>query len=301
MSPPLRLLTRASALARWQAEHVRDRLAAHGVEATLVLVETRGDADRVTPLAQLGGTGLFTKALQRALLAGEGDVAVHSLKDLPSATVPGLALAACLPRAGVEDVLVSRHPGGVEGLPEGARVGTGSARRRAFLGARRPDLELVEIRGNVPTRKGRVAAGDLDAVVLARAGLERLGLWDDACSLLDPGWMVPAACQGTLGLETLEGAPAAATVLALEDPAARAEASAERGLMAAIEAGCSTPVGALARAEGETVTLRVRWASETTGDLLEWQGSSRPGEDPAGLGARAAAELRAESHGGDRP
>lgn len=287
---PLVLLTRGSALALWQAHRVRDLLAGRGHAAEIRVVRTEGDRDRTTPLAAMGGTGVFTKELQRLLLAGEGDLAVHSLKDLPSAPVEGLVLAAVPERGPIEDVLVTRQGLELEALPPGSRIGTSSPRRRAFLRSRRQDLEMVELRGNVGTRLGRVESGELDAVVLARAGLFRLGLIGPGVRPLDPAWMVPAPCQGILGVETASGTRGERVVAALDDPAVRRVASAERAFMRTLAAGCSTPVGALAVIEGSGVTLRVRLARTDSGP---WHDHMERGDDPVDVGRRAAEALLA--------
>lgn len=285
---PLRLLTRGSELALWQAETVKKLLQEQGVEAEIRIVKTRGDQDRSTPLAQMGGTGLFTKALQAELLEDRGDLAVHSLKDLPSATVEGLDLSACLLRYPPEDVLLSAGGGTLDDLPQGARIGTGSPRRRAMLRSRRPDLVLEELRGNLGTRRDRALNGELDAVILARAGLERLGWMDEHCHILDTAWMVPAPCQGILGIECRAGSPAAALVARIDDPQVRRQAEAERSFMRVLGAGCTTPVGALARLEGEEVHLTVWLAEAEQGPYHRREGR---GTDPAALGRSLAEEL----------
>jgi len=295
-SRPLVLLTRASALARWQADEVQARLEARGVAVEQRLVSTKGDRDRQTPLAAMGGVGLFTKALQRELLEERGDLAVHSLKDLPSAEVPGLALAACLLRAGPEDVLVTREGVGLEELPRGARVGTGSPRRRAQLRALRPDLELCELRGNLDTRRGKVLDGHLDAAVLARAGLERMGWLDERCRVLDPADFVPAPCQGTLGIECRTGSRAAELVAGLDEPGARGAATAERAVLRALQAGCTTPVGALALEDPAGAWwLRAFLAEAEAGP---YHHAEARGDDPEALGLEVAGQLAA---GAGRP
>src|SRR5436309_4609651 len=196
----LRIGTRGSRLALWQANYVAERLRAH-TPVELVEIQTAGDQVRDVPLAQIGGEGVFTKELQRALLDGSVDVAVHSLKDLPTQPVEGLVLAAVPPRGPTGDVLVAVHVSRFDDLPSGARVATGSLRRRAQLLHRRPDLRLADIRGNVETRLRKLAEQDLDAIILAQAGLERLKLAASITEILDPHWMLPAVGQGALGLE----------------------------------------------------------------------------------------------------
>lgn len=291
-STRLRLLSRESALAKWQAFLVRDRLEAAGHPVELVWVTSQGDKDRTTPLAAMGGVGVFTKALQVELLEGRGDLAVHSLKDLPSRPVKGLALAACLARAPHEDALVSAGGWGIDDLPRGATLGTGSPRRRALLAERRPDLRFVELRGNLDTRRRKALAGEVDAAVLARAGLERMGWWDEHCAVLDPAWMIPAPCQGILGVEVVAGSAAAEVVSAVLDEApARAAAEAERALLRSLDAGCDTPVGGLAEPAGEGWRLRAFLARDVGGACFRAEAT---GADPAGLGEAAAAALASQ-------
>jgi hydroxymethylbilane synthase len=244
----LRLATRASALARTQSETVAAALAtASGREVVLVEVSTQGDRDRTTPLAELGGVGVFVSAVREAVLAGDADLAVHSLKDLPTADPEGLALGAVPTREDPRDVLVARDGATVASLPPGARVGTGSPRRAAMLRALRPDLDVVAVRGNVDTRLRAVTDGSLDAVVLARAGLARLDRLDAVTEVLEPDQMLPAPGQGALAVECRDDDVALLDALGpLDDPDTRAAVVAERALLAALEAGCSAPVGALA-------------------------------------------------------
>jgi hydroxymethylbilane synthase len=286
---PLVLLTRGSELALWQARKVAALLDEAGIKAEICIVKTKGDKDRSTPLAAMGGTGLFTKALQVELLEGRGDLAVHSLKDLPSATVEGLELAAALLRYAPEDVLVTKSGCSLEELPEAARVGSGSPRRRALLRARRPARKLEELRGNLGTRRDRVLKGELDGAILARAGLERLGWMDKHCHILDPSWMVPAPCQGILGIECVADSPAARLVRRLNDVEVRRQADAERSFMRVLGAGCTTPVGALARDAGGELRLVAWLAAGEHGPYLEAEAS---GKDPEELGARVARELQ---------
>jgi hydroxymethylbilane synthase len=252
VSAALRIGTRGSALARWQAEWVRSALAACGVTAELVVIRTRGDAEVDRPLHQLEGKGFFTKEIEDALLAGRIDVAVHSLKDLPTALPPGLALAAVPRRADPAEALVTRTPGaggaaGVAALPAGARIGTSSLRRVAQLRYLRADVEIVPLRGNVPTRVRKVQEGrdGLDAAVLAGAGLERLALGRHIAARLDPLEVMPAPGQGALGLEVrADDARARAALAPLEDAASARQVAAERALLAALEGGCQAPVAA---------------------------------------------------------
>ncbi|MGD9724193.1 MAG: hydroxymethylbilane synthase [Pirellulales bacterium] len=252
MTPPrLRLGTRASALARWQANWVAQQLAQHGAQVELVLVTTRGDADPQERIADIGSPGAFTKELQRALLNGHIDLAVHSLKDLPTDPVEGLVLAAVPERASVFDVLVSPH-GNLAGLPAGATVGTGSLRRRAQLLHARPDLQMCDVRGNVDTRLTKLAAGQYNALVLAQAGLARLGLEDHIAQVLPPEVMLPAVGQGALAVETrADDSATRAAVAPLDDAASHVAVVAERALLAALEGGCLAPIGAWARPQSD--------------------------------------------------
>ncbi|HET7279258.1 MAG TPA: hydroxymethylbilane synthase [Dermatophilaceae bacterium] len=252
LARPLRLGTRRSVLAVTQSEWVAERLRAGGHAVELVEIVTEGDVT-TAPLASLGGTGVFAATLRQALHRGEIDFAVHSLKDLPTGAEPGLAIAAVPPREDPRDVLVARDGLTLGELPEGATVGTGSPRRRAQLAALGLGLEVRDLRGNVDTRLRRVASGDLDAVVLARAGLARLGRLDAVTETIDPLQVLPAPGQGALAVECRADDSSTMALLAgLDDPDTRACTTAERALLAALEAGCSAPVGALAEVvEGE--------------------------------------------------
>ena len=250
MTSTLRLATRRSALATVQSGMVADAVrAVTGRPVDLVEITTSGDTSQATevPMTQIGGTGVFVNALREALLAGEADFAVHSLKDLPTAAPAGLALAAVPEREDVRDVLVARGGRKLADLPAGARVGTGSARRSAQLRLARPDLEVVPIRGNVDTRVGFVASGRLDGVVLAYAGLNRLGRIGEATDFFDPAEFLPAPGQGALAIECRADDTELLEILARLDHApTRAAVAAERALLATLEAGCSAPVGGYA-------------------------------------------------------
>jgi len=243
----LRLGTRRSALARAQSQQVAAGItAASGRAVELVEITTQGDVDR-GDLAAMGGAGVFVGALREALLAGDVDVAVHSLKDLPTAPAVGLLLAAVPRREDPRDALVARDGLTLGELPAGSRIGTGSPRRAAQLRGLGLGLDVVAVRGNVDTRLGLVSDGSVDAVVLARAGLLRLGRADEATEVLDPLQMLPAPGQGALAVECRAADAAALDALTpLDDVAARAATLAERSLLAALGAGCSAPVGALA-------------------------------------------------------
>ncbi len=295
MSSPLRLGTRASALARAQsatiASMVTDRL---GREVELVPVATEGD-NTDAPLASLGGAGVFVSALRDALLRGEVDLAVHSLKDLPTGDVDGVALAACPLREDPRDAVVARDGLTLGELPVGSTIGTGSPRRAAQLAALGLGLEVTDLRGNVDTRLRRVADGDLDAVVLARAGLARLGRQGEITETLDPLQMLPAPGQGALAVECrTDDTALVAALSALDDAGTRAAVVAERALLATLEAGCSAPVGALAEVvegeEGEELWLRAVVLS-LDGVLSVRMSASGPLGDATGVGTRLAEQM----------
>jgi len=260
---PIRLGTRASRLAVAQSQDIADRLAkASGRPVELVTVTSEGDTNRAS-LASLGGTGVFASALREALVAHEVDVLVHSLKDLPTAPYPGLRIGAVPKRADARDVLVARNGATIETLPEGAKVGTGSPRRVAQLKAKRPDLDVVDIRGNIDTRLGRVE-DDLDAVVLAAAGLGRIDRLSAATELLDLGFWPSAPGQGALAVEVradLETSTDAAhrdllrALGKIEHAPTRLTVTAEREVLAKLEAGCSAPIGASAIVDGELLLV----------------------------------------------
>jgi hydroxymethylbilane synthase len=290
----LRLGTRRSALATTQSEWVADLLRDHGHTVELVEVVTEGDTSTAS-LTALGGTGVFAAALRRALLAGEVDLAVHSLKDLPTAPEPGLVVAAVPPREDPRDALVSSDGRTLGELGEGAVVGTGSPRRVAQLAALGMGLSFKDIRGNVDTRIGYVRDGALDAVVLARAGLSRLGRLSEVAEVLDPLQMLPAPGQGALAVECRADDALTREALALlEDGDARACVTAERAVLAALEAGCSSPVGALAEiVEGEDgLELSLRafiGAADGSFDLR--RSAVGPIDDAEGIGRGLAAVL----------
>ena len=240
----MKLGTRGSELARWQAEWVRDRLATQGVRAEIVVIKTRGDAEVDRPLHELEGKGFFTKEIEDALLDGRIDVAVHSLKDLPTGLPPGLTLGAIPVRHDPREALVNGRS--MADLPPGTRVGTSSLRRVAQLRFLRPDLEVVPLRGNVPTRVRKVETHDgLDAALLAIAGLERLGLGGKG-SVIDPLDVMPAPGQGALGLEIrANDAATRKSLVPLHDAASADAVAAERALLAALGGGCQAPVAAL--------------------------------------------------------
>lgn len=245
----LRLGTRGSALALWQSRHIAARLEAAHPGLTIALVEIVSTGDRVTdvPLSHVEGTGFFTASIEQALAAGEIDLAVHSCKDLPVAVTPGLTVAAIPARGPVEDVLVARDGHTLASLPAGARVGTCSLRRTAQVRGRRPDLACVSLRGNVPTRIARVSEGALDAVVLARAGVERLGLAAHVTEIFAIDAVLPAPAQGALAVQCRErDGDVVAILAALDHAPTRAAVTAEREVLHRLGGGCSAPVGALA-------------------------------------------------------
>jgi hydroxymethylbilane synthase len=295
---PLRLGTRASALATTQSALVaglaRDRL---GRDVELVEITTEGDTNSA-PLAQLGGTGVFVSALREALLDGRIDLAVHSLKDLPTEPATGITLAAVPTREDPRDVVVARDRLTLGELPSGSRVGTGSPRRAAQLHALGLGLEVAEVRGNVDTRIGKVRSGDYDAVVLARAGLSRLGRLDDATEVLDPLQMLPAPGQGALAVECRsDDLELAAGLAALEDTRSRAAVDAERAVLATLEGGCSAPIGALADVvegdDGDELWLRAIALSHD-GSLSVRMSASGDPTDATGVGTRLAGEMLAD-------
>ncbi|MGP8034066.1 MAG: hydroxymethylbilane synthase [Steroidobacteraceae bacterium] len=299
----LRIGTRASALALWQARHVAALLEAQpGAPAVeLVHIHTQGDAQREAPLWQVGGRAFFTREIDAALTTGSIDVAVHSLKDLPTGLAPELALGATLARADPRDALLSASGATLAQLPPRARIGTSSLRRRAFIARRRPDAQAVELRGNVPTRLERLRAGDYEAIILAAAGLTRLGLAQHVTQYLSALEFAPAVSQGVIGVcaradddETLR------RLRALDDRAARLAVSAERALLARLEGGCQVPLGALAELRGEQLELAACVCALDGSRELRASGTqaAAPGAalnvaDAAALGERVADELLA--------
>lgn len=291
----VRIGTRGSPLARWQAEWVAARLrdAWPGLTVELVEIKTLGDRDRNSPLASIGGAGLFTKEIQRALLDCRVEIAVHSLKDLPTQPVEGLILGAVPPREEPRDALIAPAHGLLEHLPAGARVGTGSLRRRAQLLWMRPDLEVVGVRGNVETRLNHALEGRLDAVLLAVAGLRRLGLDSAITQTLGPPDFLPAVGQGALGIECRGDDPDTLALLApLDDPASRASVLAERALLADLEAGCMVPLGAWGRSEADGLLALDAAVLDPAGRQRLAAHASGPANDPQTLGLAVAAELR---------
>lgn len=287
MSDPgvLRLATRGSELARLQTESVASRIReVHGVEAELVAVSTTGDRRRDEPIWSMGGRGVFVKEVQEAVLRGDADAAVHSAKDLPSATPEGLALVAFPERRDPRDALIGIP---VADLPTGAVVATGSVRRRAQLAVHRPDLTYASLRGNIPTRVERAAAHH--AAVLSHAALERLGLTGHVGEVLDPSIMLPQVGQGALAVECrIEDRRVRELLEALDRPAVRASVAAERAFLGELGGGCNTPAGALGAEVGGAVELEVLVASLDGRIVLRHRVR---GDEPVELGRRAAREL----------
>jgi hydroxymethylbilane synthase len=286
----IRIGTRGSALARWQSDHVAARLAALVPGARLAVVEILSTGDRVTdvPLSHVEGTGFFTATIERALLAGEVDIAVHSYKDLPVTVTPGLVVAAVPPRGPVEDALCAREGRTLRLLPRGSRIGTCSTRRTAQVTALRDDLDIRSLRGNVPTRVGTIAGGELDAIVLARAGLVRLGLDAHITQVFTLDEVLPAPAQGALAVQCRAGDGAIASLLGgLDDEWTRRAVDAERTLLHALGGGCSVPVGAIARRQGDDLVLQAG-VFEMTGRAIR---ARLTGTDAEAIGRAAARQL----------
>jgi len=304
----LRLGTRGSKLARWQAEWVAGELRRLGHAVELVEIATRGDMERVVAIEEIGTRGVFTKEIQRALLAGDVDVAVHSLKDLPTEPVEGLVLAAVPARESPSDVLVvgARNNKSFSELRHGARVGTGSLRRQAQLRHVRPDIQVGDVRGNVDTRLQKLDDGHFDALVLAEAGLRRLGLEGLISQVLPTEIMLPAVGQGALGIECRTDDAATLAFLALlDDSATRLAVTAERALLEELRGGCMAPIGALGHVMASQLHLSAvvlsadgarRLAANNNGLLADAESLGRRVAEM--LLAQGAAELIASSRNG---
>ena len=296
---PLKIGTRGSPLALAQAHETRSRLmAAHGLpEAAFEITVIKTTGDRVTdrPLAEIGGKGLFTKEIEEALLAGAIDIAVHSMKDMPTILPAGLAIACLLPREDVRDAFVSLTHANLAAMPEGAVVGTSSLRRRAQLLNRRPDLRVVEFRGNVQTRLRKLADGVAEATFLACAGLHRLGRAEAIRAAISPDEMLPAIAQGAIGIEARSDNAAAEALLApIHHAPTATRLAAERAFLAALDGSCRTPIGGLAEITGEDLRFR--------GEIIRPDGSERlaterrgPLGEAAAMGTDAAQELRSRA------
>jgi hydroxymethylbilane synthase len=296
-SRTLRLGTRGSALARWQAEWVGGELRRLGHAVELIEIATHGDVDRARPIEELGTRGVFTKAIQQALVDGNVDLAVHSLKDLPTEPVPGLKLAAVPKRESPADVLVfskgtaASGRVGISQLPPNARVGTGSLRRQAQLLHLRPDLRVSEVRGNVDTRLRKVDDGEFDAIVLAEAGLRRLGLEGRIRYILPFDVMLPAVGQGALGIECrADDDNTLSAVRPLNDPETYAAVIAERALLDRLRGGCMAPIGALAVVEAGELRLQAVVLSSDGAQRIVASGACDPA-DAEGLGSSVADQL----------
>lgn len=290
----LRLGTRGSRLALVQCEEVADALRATGADVEIVVIKTSGDRLAEIALADFGGKALFVKEIEEALLGGQVDVGVHSLKDMPAALPAGLTLGAYPPREDPGDVLLTRAPGGWDALPAGAAVGTSSLRRRALVLARRPDLRTEPIRGNVETRVDKLAAGAYDAIVLASAGLRRLGVDPPHATPLDVDEFVPAVGQGILAVEAREADREVLELLRrLDDTRSRSEALAERAFLSRLGADCHTPVAGHAQTDGSALTLTGVVAS-LDGTTMLRAGATGPSREAERLGVAVADELLAK-------
>jgi hydroxymethylbilane synthase len=299
ITAPLRIGTRGSPLALAQTDEVRLRLVAvHPALAEAgavetVVIKTTGDRIRDRPLAEIGGKGLFTKEIDEAMLAGRIDVAVHSMKDLPTWLPDGIVLAGMLPREDPRDALICARAPSLAALPAGAVIGTASLRRKAQILHRRPDLVVVPLRGNVHTRLRKVAAGEVDATLLALAGLRRLGMGDAATAVVEPDEMLPAVAQGAIGVTCRAGDRSVRDALAaLDHPETTTRVTAERAMLEVLDGSCRTPIAALAEVEGGGgLTLSGLIARPDGSELLETARAGRA-EDARSLGRDAGDELR---------
>ena len=289
----IRIATRKSELALWQARHVAEKLEAlEGVDAvSLVPLSTRGDEILDKSLQKIGGKGLFIKELEVAMQAGNADIAVHSMKDVPAEMPEGFCIAAVLERANPTDAFLSATSLPFADLPQGARIGSSSLRRQAQLRARRPDVEVVPLRGNVNTRLRKLADGEYDAIILASAGLERLGLDAHITERFPVEQMLPAAAQGVVGIECLEDRTALRELLArIEDPVSKLTTAAERAVAATLDANCQSPVASYATIDGDTLTIAALVASEDGRTVLREQVTG-DAVDAVSLGRAVAARL----------
>jgi hydroxymethylbilane synthase len=294
----LRIGSRGSPLALVQARQVKERLAAAGVDAgriEIVAIRTTGDKIQDRPLAEAGGKGVFTKEIEEALLAGAIDLAVHSSKDLPTVLPAGLVLAGFLPREDPRDAFISRKAKTLRELPPRAIVGTASPRRQAFVLRLRPDIRIVTLRGNVETRLRKLEAGDVDATLLAVAGLKRLGLLAAATAILEPEEFLPAVGQGAIGIETrADDAATRGLIAGISDADTEAALAAERAFLAVLDGSCRTPIGGYARVRGSALSFRgmiAKMDGSETFDVVR-EGNR---EAAAELGAAAGRELRSRA------
>ncbi len=304
MKRPLRIATRGSPLALAQAHEVRDRLrAAHaGLESDdaveIRTYRTTGDRIQSRPLGEIGGKGLFTKEIEEALLDGSADIAVHSMKDMPTELPDGLVIDALLPREDPRDALISLSAKSISELPMGARIGTASLRRQAILLSVRPDFRIEPLRGNVGTRLGRIEQGDFDATLLAVAGLNRLGLKDAPRTPIDPDDMLPAPCQGAIGIECrADDAETRKIVAALNDEPTTICVAAERAFLAALDGSCRTPIAGLACLADGRVSLRGMIVRPDGSETHAAQNDA-PAADAALLGRMLGEALRARAGSG---
>jgi hydroxymethylbilane synthase len=296
---PIRIATRKSQLALWQAEFVRAELRRRHPELAVELVTftTRGDKILDTPLAKIGGKGLFVKELENALLDGSADLAVHSMKDVPMSFPEGLGLAVICRREDPRDAFVSPRFAGIDALPQGARVGTSSLRRQCQLRARRPDLEILSLRGNVNTRLAKLDAGEYDAIILATAGLVRLELADRIRERLAPEISLPAGGQGAVGVEIRSADQRTRQLLdTLHHEPTAVCVRAERALNAHLQGGCQVPIGAYAELRGDILQLRGLVGDPDSGKVLFSAGEG-PAGAPEALGIRIAEALLAQGAG----
>ena len=291
----LRIATRKSPLALWQAEHVRQRLQVlhPGLEVELVTMSTQGDRVLDSPLAKIGGKGLFVKELEIGMLEGRADIAVHSMKDVPAELPDQLEIGAILLREDPRDAFVSNTIAGIEALPQGACVGTSSLRRQCQLRAVRPDLEILDLRGNVNTRLGKLDNGDYDAIVLACAGLKRLGMEERITAALAPEAMLPAIAQGVIGIECRSNDKRIHDlIVALNDPFTALRTAAERAMNARLAGGCQAPVAGYSELDDDILHLRGLVGRPDGSDLV-YGDISGPAGDAASLGEQLADDLLA--------
>jgi hydroxymethylbilane synthase len=288
----LRIGTRGSLLAKWQAEYVRKQLFARaGVETEIVIIKTSGDKQQMSPLSQIGGKGVFIKELEEALLAETIDLAVHSVKDVPTDTPSRLMFPAVCRREDVRDCLVAANGATIASLRQGARVGTGSLRRQAQLRHIRPDLDVRDLRGNVDTRLRKVESGEYEGIMLAKAGLDRLGWSARITETLSPEVFLPAVGQGAIAVECrLQDTEAAEVVAGLDDAESRTAIIAERSLLAALHGGCQVPLGAWARLERGELVMEACVCSVDGVQYIKQRATSTP-EHAAELGGHMATLL----------
>ncbi|MDE1939330.1 MAG: hydroxymethylbilane synthase [Alphaproteobacteria bacterium] len=296
-SSSLRIGTRASKLARVQADTVARLLTEGGTACETILVKTTGDRILDRPLADVGGKGLFTKELEEALLRETVDLAVHSMKDVPTALPDGLGIAAMLPRENPADVLIAKTARTLSDLPKGARVGTSSVRRKAQLLRARPDIECVLLRGNVDTRLAKLAAGEMDAILLAMSGLKRLGLADRVTCVLDTDEWLPSLAQGAVGIEIrMADMHTASPVALLDHPQTSVALACERAFQGALDGSCRTPIAGLAIIEGSRLSFRGEVVAPDGSAFAETafkiELGSEPMKEAAKAGRNAGAELR---------